>query len=545
MKSYITLEELDQERCTDGYELFLVDIEDHFTDVLSWSAENNNAPLFHTDAGDLFAVFLECLPDNARQHYNCHACRRFVNAFGDLVYIAENGHHQPAIWPAEEKVPDFFKPAVRALRRSVVNARVNGVLITNSKILGTPKTGSWNHMAVAIPKLMQHHSPLRSCAQAAAEKAEDHRLLAQAVSGYSMETLNTAYQVLLSERLYRGERFLGNVEWLRSVKEKWAAARKRGGPAADNILWRESAIAPVGFCHISSSMVGTLLDDIGAGMSFDEAKARFDTKMDPLKYQRPQVAPSAGNIARAEEIVEKLGLAPSFKRRYARLEDIDAIWTPPKATAPAVKGSGLFADLAAKTKQQKSTMVMPEAVITFRKFTESVLPHAKKLELFLGSGQAFFGALVTAEDPDAPPIIAWDKPEHRNPVSWYVYSGGSFPVEWGLRVNQYVPVTAISLQPNLWQDGFEKYGKGVFFILDGCRDLSWENCSAGLFPEILSGSLHEVRATIEAYSAKHHPSEGNKATACGLRLQAGQKWNACFRVTTDAGESLYRLDRWD
>lgn len=53
-------------------------------------------------------------------------------------------------------------------------------------------------------------------------------------------------------------------------------------------------------------MIGTLLDDIASGMSFDSVSRRFAEKMHPLQYQRPQAAPSAGNIAQAEKIVEKL-----------------------------------------------------------------------------------------------------------------------------------------------------------------------------------------------------------------------------------------------
>lgn len=35
--------------------------------------------------------------------------------------------------------------------------------------------------------------------------------------------------------------------------------------------------------------------------------------MNPLQYQRPQAAPSAGNVAQAERIVEKLGIANSLE----------------------------------------------------------------------------------------------------------------------------------------------------------------------------------------------------------------------------------------
>ena len=74
-----------------------------------------------------------------------------------------------------------------------------------------------------------------------------------------------------------------------------ARASKRG-PAADNLTWLAVATAPAGFCHVRSSMIGTLLEDVAAGMPFDAIKQRFDAKMHPLQYQRPTAMPSVPSI---------------------------------------------------------------------------------------------------------------------------------------------------------------------------------------------------------------------------------------------------------
>lgn len=115
-------------------------------------------------------------------------------------------------------------------------------------------------------------------------------------------------------------------------------------------------------------------------------------------------------------------------------------------------------------------------------------------------------------------------------------------------VNRYGGIVKIAgdgtLQPNLWQPGFEHLGNGVIFILKDCKDAN--NKTLGLFPELLRSELREVRSTIEAYSKNHDLSGFEEASACGLCIQSSNKnWECKLRVTTDVGTSMYKLDRWD
>ena len=70
--------------------------------------------------------------------------------------------------------------------------------------------------------------------------------------------------------------------------------------------------------------------------------------MDPLKYQRPQVTPGTGNVARAEEIVEKLGIATSLKRRFARLEELQTIRLTAHDDRDATRSTGVLAGVETK-----------------------------------------------------------------------------------------------------------------------------------------------------------------------------------------------------
>lgn len=541
MKDIISMNEVDTQRENDGYGELLAGIRQEFDK----STKDGSTPLFTTNAGNLYDLLLDGIPEEARQHYNCNACRHFVNRYGGLVKIDEKtGKQTPVMWP--EKAPDFFSEAVKKIRRKVSASTVTGVFITSERQLGTPVTGSWEHMAVKVPEPMVHRKRLKNAFQEAAEKAEDYGLLASAIGKYRTETVETAVNLLRSEALYRSENVLGMAEWFLEVLQLVKEKRDARNRATRNIIWYKAATAPVGFCHISSNVIGTLLDDIAAGYDFNTVSRKFAEKMNPLQYQRPQAAPSAGNVAQAERIVEKLGIANSLKRRYARLDEIQTIWRPMPAKKAGGVSAGVFARVATKEQQRETPNAMsgPTVTITWEKFRRTVLGSARKIEFYVPWKEDCYTAILTAEDQEAPPIILWDTEENRNPFSWYVYSGGSAPSRWNLTPG-YAEVTGVTLQPNLWQPGYEYRGASVIFILKGAKDRDRRSTGLALFPEVLKSELHEVRSTIESYSKSEKLGGADEASACGVRLQKGLNWNAQFRVTTDIGTTIYKLDRWD
>jgi hypothetical protein len=539
---YTTTPATPNDRPYDEYDKLLGQIRESFEDAIT-----SNKHLFTTRAEelDLFDIFLRNLPAEARQHYTCNECRRFVNRYGHLVTIGDDGELWPVMW---SWAPKFFYKAIAEIRNIIIRSKVTGEFITSDKRLGVAKTGIWHHMAVDIPGTMRHNNRLYTADQVMAQKKEEFKMLVAALNTYKLDTVKTAVNILESESLYRSDKVLGIARWFLKVYQETDALRNEitTKPLYANLIWKKVAEAPAGFCHVHSSMIGTLLDDIEDGYSFEEVKRRFDEKMNPLKYQRPQVAPSAGNVKRAEEIVAKLGIEKSLKRRFARLDEISTIWKPKTDTTIPLTTTGIFSNI--KTKQQESKVtndITPRTqTMTWEKFNRTVLPEAKKIEIHIsGNAKENYAAFVTAEDFDAPPIIQWDTEEHRNPVSWYLYNGGSYAYKWNVPGYSYTEITGIALQPNMWQPGYEHQGVGAMFIIKGCKDTS--NKSSGLFPEILRNELREVRHTIEAYSQDNRLGGYEEASACGILIQDGFRKPVSLRVTTDVGVRTYILDRWD
>lgn len=495
--------------------------------------------VFTTDADGLFDTYLASLPEAERQHCTCHACRVFIERFGGLVTISADGATDSPIWH-EDDAPDLYKVAARELAKRARKAKVTGVFRAKDVVWGSPKTGPWVHFAVKPPAHMVHRHAILTAGQAMAEKREEFGIVSRALAEWDVKVVDAALALLETEALYRSDKVKGPVKWLKDLHDTRSAAK---GERRANVVWLAVATAPAGFCHPRSSMAGTLLDDIAAGMSFDDASRRFAAKMHPLQYQRPQAAPTAANIAQGEKVIAALGAERSLLRRLARLDEIKALWKPTDATADAPSG-GVFGHLKAKDAAPDIAIAAPPITITWDKFSRTVLPAADSIDLRM-QPRANYCALVTAVHADAPPILQWDREGERNPVSWYVWHGGSTPEQFSVPSGSWQPLSAITLKPSMWHSGHEHQGKGVVLILKNARET--KTAGAALFPEILREELRAIRATIEAHSMSAKMEGLETGDACGLMLGAegNAVWNAVVRVKSGGRLTTYNIDRWD
>ncbi len=517
------------------YHAFLAGVQTRFAEL------THGKPLFTVgiDGGALWSLYLGGLPVDERQHHTCHACRHFIERHGNLVLIAEDGTLTSPVWDEALATPEL-RGAVQSIREAVEKAKVNGVFLSSEKVWGTPQTGEWRHLAVKPLNGCVYRGTLLNAGQRMAELREDFRCLQTALDEFKPQALKQARTILEADALARSERFLGPVAWLEA---RHGDRKAKNAALRTNLLWLAVATAPAGFCKPRSGMVGTLLEDLISGMDVADVKRRFDAKMHPLQYQRPQAPPSAGNIRQAEEAFEKLGLASALDRRFATPADV-LEWTwRPSAAKPAAPEGGVFGHLKAKGQARASRVELPSKTMTWAKFRDAVLPGAEKLELIVPYSSGAFCALVTAVDPEAPALLKWDREDRRNPVNWYFYHGGSVASRWSLSPGA-VPVVGITPKPNLWQEGFAYEGEAVMFVLEGARDR--DNRSLALFPETLRSELHGVRATLEAHSRSRslQPVEGQLAS--GMMFGSGQAWSdLALRVTTADSVATYKLDRWD
>jgi hypothetical protein len=502
--------------------------------AFAWS----DSPLFLTDAGDLAEVYLAALPKHARQHHNCSACRRFLRRFGSLAFVSDDGSLVPAMWEAGASLPDLYRPAVLALAEAVRGAEVTSVFRCKDKVWGLPQDGEWRHFAVNATARV-HRPGALTAGQAMAASKENFKTVLNAMAEYGPAVLDEALRVLESGHLDRADKFVGPVRWLRKLHD-WPKGRGKKR-VRDNLLWQAIATAPEGYCHVKSSVVAPLLDDILAGVPFADLQRKHAAKVAPLQYQRPQAPPAAGNIAAAEKLFEKLGLAPALERRFARLDEVEAVWTPDAVVRrETVRPGSVFGHVKPKGAAPAApTVDLPTSVSTWEKFSRTVLPGAERVEMLVPAHGSFI-ALTTAVNAGAPPILKWD-----NPVAWYVYPGGSPASQWGLKGSAWAPVTAVVPLPNLWGARPMPFlSEGVVLTIEGAMDTRLNSGNA-LFPECLRDDLHGARATVEAYSRSAQLSGRETGSACGYDVRNGAKGVCALRVFSGGAWASYQIDRWD
>jgi hypothetical protein len=502
---------------------------DAFLETLAVRGLPTDAPLFTTDTLHLWECYVDSFSIEESQTYNCRACRRFIETYGGLVRIDPQGNTVPAFWSMADDAP--FS---RALAVVVSRAKVTGVFLSGDAMFGavpSQKGGATlAHLCCKNPHVHTH--PLLSAYQATAEKAEDHKTLSRALSEFTLDTCRTALSLLSSDALYRSEKVEGVARWLVTLLETVAAHRKQRA----NLVWLAVATAPPGFCHVRSTMIGTLLEDIANGVAGDEVARRFAKKMNPLQYQRPTTQ-TEGNIAQAEKVIEKMGVAKALNRRFARINDCELLWKEGVDRTPPA--GGIFAHLRDKTPPHSTNVTAPP--ITWTKFARVVLPSAIRMEVVLANARHFY-AFTTAEDGEAPNMLQW-----HSPVAWYTYAGGASSAQFNLP-GLTAHVLGVSMFPFMWasSDAFPHQDPGALFILKGCKDTTYRG-GALFFPEQLRSEYHSIRSTLEAHARTAKLSGGDAPSqACGLAVRGGK--GACattVRVFDGHVTTTYTIDRWD
>lgn len=383
--------------------------------VLQNRAGSITQSLFTTDVdvAALWNTYLDNIPEANRQYYTCNLCRQFIQRFGGLVEIDGNGNTHSIMFDVE--APAFFADAWHAMRRMVETARVNGAFKAKAVQIGVPFAGAWDHFSV---RLHMSHAHVRAQDEMIRIR-ENVKTMQNALQKYDPATVETALQILQSGSLYRSNAVIGPATFLRDLHNARMNAHNK-----NNIVWKMVASAPDGFCHPSSSMVGTLLDDIADGLEFDQVKRRFEAKMNPSSYQRATVAPSSGTIRQAEKLFADMGLAPALSRRFATFSEmpVEAFVWRSKADQVSNPSQGIFSSVTPRGASINSRLfTMEPKKVTWEKFSRDILPTAQKVEVKPQVARRV--ALVTAQNQDAPPILAWDNENQRNPFSWY-YSAG-------------------------------------------------------------------------------------------------------------------------
>lgn len=504
--------------------------------VFDKATKNRNVFLTKgSDPDDLWNVYLDSfLTEELRQEHNCNCCKNFIRNYGSMVTLDSKGKATSPLW---DTGTDFgeWNDVVKVLSKQVKKQKVSGIMYTKENVLGESFSGGWSHFSVATPnnsKVSGHktHSQLQS------EKKEEYRMVSRSIIKYSLASVEQAISILTPDTLNQSDKFLGVVQWWNTLYNGIVEGSNR-----NNVIWNFVAESPSGFCHINGTVVGSLLDNIIAGKSFDEIKRIHNSMVDPLKYQRAQSAPTLGNINQAEKIIEQLGIEKSLYRRVASVAEIDKLWVKPDVKTSQESSGSVFGHLKKDIKGSKeiNPIEVDGGKVTLEKFMNKIVGSADKVEAYIRTSEYFVSFVAPVHD-DAPSIMKWD-----NNFSWYTYPQGSRSQQWGLKQNSYVEVLAIADKPCNWEDSNIKgvMGNEKLFVLKGCKDNNTK-VGLGLFPSLLRNDLHSIRSTMEHYSNEGTLGTDVDNVAAGI-VFGNNNQGLKIRVTSNKTVTLYEVDRLD
>lgn len=488
---------------------------DDLNDVMQVNANLMEGPIYTVGTENLWTLFLENLPKSERGFHTCRCCRHFVERFGGMYTVDSDGVHR-TIWTVE--APTTYRKAVAALEQLVLQraSRDDKLALIDDDLKGTKSwtghghTGQFSHFHLTFnrqtKKKVTHYAEASERTQYVAAKFGKH-----------LQALEAAAVNLADSRVTATMDFV----------TRWFAAN---GFERRNLL----AGAHDGLTHWNSSVLGSMVDDLAAGNGQAFVVSRAREKLGPLTYQRPQTV-SEGQIAAAEKLFAERGWAASLQRRNLLPSEIPIqahIWV---RKGPQKGGASVFSHVQPSHGFSYPTTPAETKVMSWHLFVRSILPKAHWMAV--DTTRFSPATLTTAVNPKAPPILRYDKPEQRHPVAWWMPAGPVAGQKWS-------QVAAVLHGVPQWFDRDEPTHKStaVLQLVDYCN---MNRSHSGLFPELLSHELREVRHVVEAhnYSAPQFPtSEG--VTCVKSTADRWVKLNLLIETTT--GTTLrVEIDRYE
>jgi hypothetical protein len=377
--------------------------------------EMSKKELFITGDADLvWEQYLYSFPEGTnpiyktRTTHDCTCCRNFVKNIGNVVTIT-NGKIE-TIWNLKGLEAPFDVVAA-SLNKFVLGLTVTGVFRKADPKFGaevsrqldpdTNKVINWNHFFGTVhPK---HFLTKDNIGTKVGEINTTIQLFQRGLNELSLSAIDTVYDLIKNNALYRGEEHLESVSLFRQalVEYNKLSAPKKKLYALENHAFR--------FARFRNSVIGTLVQDLSEGVDLEKAVKSFETKVAPANYKRPTALITPGMIKQAMKTIEDLNLEPALHRRYANLSDVsvnNVLWVD-NATKPLMK-DGLEGLLMSSVKE--TNIAKPNHIedITIEEFME-LIKSAQSINMRVGKEHLpNFMSITAPETENTGKLFKWN-----------------------------------------------------------------------------------------------------------------------------------------
>lgn len=268
--------------------------------------------------------------------------------------------------------------------------------------------------------------------------------------------------------------------------------------------------------HFNGSALGTAFKEGLDTGDWDAAKVTFLQMLDPIKYRAKDLSKvTAEQVQSARDALEEQGLVSALVRRFATNEDLDGpqtIWKRP--TVEVVPASTNPFDLSmAKLKGEDRPVVAAADIkeISWATFVDSVLADHTDVEVFIGGPGAYFYFTVPV-DPEAKPVLAWDKPGSRVPWCTQVSQQNTLPQQHGLTDAKWYPLERVV-----------RATMGDYSFVTVTSPIEKQSPAGVSFGSVIHPDLYKHRAAIDhalmsvGVQSVKHPAIGIRQGSQGCR----------------------------
>lgn len=368
--------------------------------------------LFTTAAGDdVWAHYLASFPEGTnpiyknRTEHDCSCCKNFVRNFGNVVAVVD-GKVQ-SIWD----IPDLgneYSVVAAALNAFVIAAPITGLFRSSEVKYGAEKSRqvfeggtskNWDHFFGAVAP--RHQS--RSVDKDRGDYGTTAQVFKRGLEELTAESFSTVIDLIKSNALYRGEEHLASLQAFQKVQNAYKKLKSDAG--RNTFVWA-NATSPAS--RFRNTVIGTLIQDLSAGVDLESAVRSFETKVAPTNYKRPTALITPRMVQDAMKTIAELDLESALSRRYAKLSDVsvnNVLWVD-NTVQGKMKGGveGLLMDAATKQIPEKGKA----EEITIDDFMSNVLPTVSSIDVLIqGIHLTNFMSLTAPVHPDSGKLFKW------------------------------------------------------------------------------------------------------------------------------------------
>lgn len=362
---------------------------------------------------DIWAHYLAAFPEGAnpmyreRTEHDCSCCKNFVRNIGNVVAVKDG--KLTSVWDATGLAHPYDVVA-HNLSAIVNELPITSLFRTSERgygaastveHLGDGKTRRWNHLHATIAS--KHHT--NRAAEVKGEYATAASVFKRGLDELSADAFQTVIDLIGNKSLYRGEEHLPSIREFKALQQQYHDLTSNSDRSIFILVNTNNRAA-----RFRNTVIGTLIQDLSAGMDLEAAVRSFEHKVAPANYKRPTALITPRMVQDAMATIERLGLQPALERRFARLSDVsvnNVLWVDGSVQGQMKDGiEGML--MAAATKAATVDVDKAED-ITIYDFMANVLPKAATIDIVVKNRhQGNFVSLTAPVHADVAPLFKWN-----------------------------------------------------------------------------------------------------------------------------------------